>query len=103
MYEEEQIEMHYIIHCLDKPGSVEKRLAHYEAHKTYLADAPVNIVISGPLLADDNETMIGSCFLIESDSLEAATEFNRNDPFHAIDLWEHVSIRPFHKRMDNRE
>ncbi len=95
--------MHYIIHCLDKPGSVENRLAHYEAHKAYLSNPPVDIVISGPLLADDNETMIGSCFLIEADSLDAATEFNRNDPFHAAGLWEQISIRPFHKRMDNRE
>ena len=94
--------MHYIIHCLDKPNSVEKRLAHYDAHKAYLADAPVKIVISGPLVADDEETMIGSCFLIEADSLEAVEAFNRNDPFHKADLWDRISIRPFIKRMDNR-
>ncbi|MEJ8571577.1 YciI family protein [Microbaculum marinum] len=95
--------MHYIIHCLDRAESVEKRLSHYEAHKAYLAKAPISILISGPLLADDHETMIGSCFLIEADSLEAAIEFNRNDPFHRADLWEQVSVHPFHKRMDNRE
>jgi len=94
--------MHYIIHCLDAPGSVDKRLAHYEAHKAYLSEPSVDIVISGPLLADDHETMIGSFLLVEADSLEAATEFNRNDPFYAAGLWEHISIRPFHKRMDNR-
>jgi hypothetical protein len=95
--------MHYIIHCLDKPNSVEKRLAHYDAHKEYLSDPPVRIVISGPLLADDNETMIGSCFLIEADSLDAVTAFNRNDPFFAVDLWDRISIRPFSKRMDDRQ
>jgi uncharacterized protein YciI len=95
--------MHFIIHCLDKPGFVEKRLALYEEHKAYLSEPPVDIVISGPLLADDHETMIGSCLLVEADSLEAATEFNRNDPFYAAGIWEHISIRPFLKRMDNRE
>mgnify|MGYP006221336717 CR=1 FL=1 len=72
--------MHYIVHCLDHPGGVEKRLSHYDAHKAYLAAAPVKTVISGPLLADDEQTMIGSCFVIEADSLAEVEDFNRNDP-----------------------
>ncbi|MEJ2458566.1 MAG: YciI family protein [Novosphingobium sp.] len=94
--------MHYVIHCLDKPNSVEKRLAHYDAHKAYLSDPPVRIVISGPLVADDEQTMIGSCFLVEADSLADVEAFNHNDPFYKIDLWERISIRPFIKRMDDR-
>lgn len=94
--------MHYIIHCLDKPDHVSHRLANYDAHKTYLSAPTVRIVISGPLLADDNETMIGSCFLVEADSLDQATAFNQNDPFFKADLWQTISIRPFLKRMDNR-
>ena len=57
---------------------------------------------NGPLLADDEETMIGSCFLVEADSMDAVMKFHENDPFHAAGLWEKVSIRPFLKRMDNR-
>lgn len=94
--------MHYVIHCLDHPGAVEKRLAHYEAHKAYLAAAKIKTVISGPLLADDEQTMIGSCFVVEAGSLAEVEEFNRNDPFHAIGLWQTISIRPFSKRVDNR-
>lgn len=94
--------MHYVIHCLDHDGAVEKRLAHYEDHKTYLASAPVKTVISGPLLADDNETMIGSCFVLEAETLAEVEAFNRNDPFAKVDLWKSVSIRPFSKRVDNR-
>lgn len=94
--------MHYVIHCLDHEGAVDKRLEHYEAHKAYLASAPVRTVISGPLLDDDEETMIGSCFVLEADSLAEVEDFNRNDPFAKIGLWERVSIRPFNKRVDNR-
>lgn len=94
--------MHYVIHCLDHDGAVEKRLAHYEDHKTYLASVPVKTVISGPLLADDNETMIGSCFVMEAETLAEVEAFNRNDPFAKVDLWQSVSIRPFSKRVDNR-
>jgi uncharacterized protein YciI len=60
--------MHYVVHCLDHDGAVQKRLDNYEAHKSYLAAASVRTVISGPLLADDGETMIGSCFVLEADS-----------------------------------
>lgn len=94
--------MHFVIHCLDHEGAVEKRLAHYEAHRAYLANPLVTIVISGPLLAVDNETMIGSCFLVEAESLEQVEAFNRQDPFFEANLWKSIAIHPFLKRMDNR-
>lgn len=94
--------MHYVVHCLDHDGAVGTRLANYEAHKAYLAAATVKTVISGPLLADDNETMIGSCFVLEADSLAEVQAFNSNDPFNKVGLWKTVSIRPFLKRVDNR-
>lgn len=94
--------MHYVIHCLDYDGAVEKRLANYEDHKAYLGSAPVKTIISGPLLADDEQTMIGSCFVIEADTLAEVEAFNDNDPFKKIGLWKSISIRPFSKRVDNR-
>ncbi len=94
--------MHYIIHCLDKPGALPVRLENYTAHRAYLAEAPVKIVISGPLVADDNETMIGSCFLIEADSKDAAAAFNAADPFAKAGVWASVNVHPFIKRQDNR-
>jgi uncharacterized protein len=94
--------MHYVVHCLDHEDAVEKRLANYDAHKAYLAAASVKTVISGPLLADDAETMIGSCFVLEADSLADVQAFNGNDPFAKVGLWKTVSIRPFLKRVDNR-
>lgn len=94
--------MHYVIHCLDHAGAVQKRLAHYEAHKAYLGAAAMKTVISGPLLADDEATMIGSCFVVEAASLAEVQAFNRADPFFKADLWASISIRPFSKRVDNR-
>ncbi len=94
--------MHYVIHCLDHDGAVDKRLANYDAHKAYLAAATVRTLISGPLLADDEATMIGSCFVLEAASLAEAEAFNRNDPFAKVGLWKTVSVRPFSKRVDNR-
>ena len=94
--------MHFVIHALDKAGALPIRLANYEAHKAYLAQAKVKTVISGPLVADDGETMIGSCFLIEADTKDEVLNFHDNDPFKAAGVWEHVHINPFLKRVDNR-
>jgi len=94
--------MHIIVHALDRPNAVGDRLAHYDAHKAYLADAPVKTVISGPLLAEDGETMIGSLFLFEADTVEEVERFNAADPFAKAGIWERVEIHPFLKRVDNR-
>ena len=94
--------MHYVIHCLDHPGAVQKRLDNYDAHKAYLGAAKIKTLISGPLMADDETTMIGSCFVVEAASLAEAEAFNANDPFNTAGLWQTISIRPFLKRVDNR-
>ncbi|MCB8881504.1 YciI family protein [Acidisoma cellulosilytica] len=94
--------MHFTIHCLDKAGAVEQRLAHYDAHKAYLSSAPITMLVSGPLLAPDHETMIGSFFLVEADSQAQVEAFHNNDPFKKAAIWEKVSIHPFLKRVDNR-
>ncbi|XUW90591.1 YciI family protein [Burkholderia sp. M6-3] len=94
--------MHYTVYCLDHDGMVERRLSHYDAHKAYLATAPVKIVMSGPLLAADEATMIGSFFLYEADDIGQVVRFNTNDPFNEAGIWKSVDIRPFLKRVDNR-
>jgi uncharacterized protein YciI len=94
--------MHYVIHCLDHADAAPRRLAHYDDHKAYLSKPSVAIVISGPLLSDDGEHMIGSLFIVEADSLDKVHAFNAADPFTAANVWREVRVHPFHKRMDNR-
>ncbi|MET0257555.1 MAG: YciI family protein [Methylobacterium sp.] len=94
--------MHFIVHALDRPGAVADRLANYDAHKAYLGSSPLKIVISGPLLAEDDETMIGSLFLFEAETKAEVVAFNAADPFSKAGIWERVEIHPFLKRMDNR-
>lgn len=94
--------MLYVIHCLDFEDALSRRLAHYEAHKRYLAEAPVRTVISGPLVAEDGATMIGSMFVVEATSAEDVLVFNRADPFQAAKVWAQVHIHPFLMRVNNR-
>lgn len=94
--------MRFVVHCLDKPGALPLRLANYEAHKSYLATGNVATVVSGPLLADDGETMIGSMFIFEAATKEDVVAFNSADPFAKAGVWDTVNIHPFLMRVDNR-
>lgn len=94
--------MLFAIHCLDAADGLPRRLAHYEAHKAYLAQASVKTVISGPLVSDDGDTMIGSLFVVEAESRTAVEAFNAADPFNRNGVWASINIHAFSKRVDTR-
>ena len=94
--------MLFAVHCLDHADALPRRLANYDAHKAYLAAGSVATVISGPLVAADGATMIGSLFVFSADNIEAVEAFNAGDPFNTADVWQSVSIHPFLLRVDNR-
>lgn len=94
--------MLFAIHALDRAGALSTRLAHYDAHKAFLSDTSrfgITIVMSGPLVSDDGETMIGSLFLVDAPSRTEVEVFNRADPFAAAGIWERVSITGFVRRQ----
>ncbi len=89
----ERLTMLFIIHAKDKAGALPTRLAHYDAHKAFLSDTSphdVRIVMSGPLVADDESSMTGSLFLVEAADRATVQKFNRADPFHSAGIWENV-------------
>ena len=94
--------MLFVVHALDRAGALPTRLAHYEAHKSFLSDTgplQVSIVMSGPLTADDGQTMIGSLFVFEAPAREAVERFSAADPFQRAGIWERVTITGFIRRQ----
>ena len=94
--------MLFAIHALDKPDGLARRLANYDAHKAFLpraAEFGVRLVVSGPLVADDGETMIGSMLVVEAADRSAVERFNGSDPFAAAGVWERVVITGFINRQ----
>jgi uncharacterized protein YciI len=95
--------MLFVIHALDKPGALPVRQANYEAHKAFLgqceADFGVRMVMSGPLVADDGATMIGSFLLMEAPDRASVERFNRADPFCKAGIWAGVTITAFLRRV----
>lgn len=94
--------MLFVLHALDMPDGLPRRLAAYEAHKAFLTDTSafgLKIIMSGPLTEDDGTTMKGSFFLIEAPSRTHVERFNAADPFKAADVWATVTITAFSRRV----
>jgi len=94
--------MLFVIHAKDKPGALPTRLANYDAHRAFLSDTSphgVRIVMSGPLVADDEKTMIGSLFVVEAADRTTVERFNQADPFAVAGIWENVAITGFLRRQ----
>jgi hypothetical protein len=54
-------------------------------------------MFAGPILADDAATMIGTLYLAEFDTLEAARAFQKQDPYNQAGLFERVIVQPARK------
>ena len=94
--------MLFVIRAKDKAGALPVRQANYDAHKAFLADTSaygVRIVMSGPLVADDGASMVGSLFVVEAADRVTVERFNQADPFHAAGIWQNVSIDGFLRRQ----
>ncbi|CAN7771160.1 YciI family protein [Cupriavidus necator] len=91
---------YFIIHCLDHADALPRRMASHDAHRAYLAAAPVECVLRGPLMSDGGEHMIGSLFLVRARSKEAVIAFNRSDPFYQAGVWQTIHIHQFQPRAD---
>ncbi len=89
--------MLYAIHCLDKPNSVDLRLANREAHVAHLKAHLDHLVSAGPLLAEDGQTMIGSLVIVDFADRAALDAFVENDPYAKAGLFQTVSVRPWKK------
>ncbi|HEX2654533.1 MAG TPA: YciI family protein [Xanthobacteraceae bacterium] len=98
--------MLFVIQALDRPDGTAKRQPVYAAHRAHLdtaADYGVTLVMSGPLVADDGTTPIGSMFVVEAEDRAAAEAFNKADPFYAAGIWGPVSIHGFINRRAQQQ
>ncbi len=91
--------MLYMLFCEDKPDSLELRLANRKNHLSWASTKAENIKLAGPMLSNDNETMIGSLFILEASSLEEVKKMNQEDPYTKAGLWGNVTIRPFRQSI----
>ena len=90
--------MLFCLHFQDKPGRVETRKQFVDEHRAHQKDCGVDVTLSGPLLAEDGETMIGSIFFIEAPDRAGVEKFIANDPFTRNDVWGETVLTRFLRR-----
>ena len=91
----------FAVHAIDRPSTLQLRLDHYAAHRTFVEDQEtqgITVIVSGPLQSDDGEIMTGSLFVLEACSRTAIDAFVTNDPFTLQGVWGEVRISRFHPR-----
>lgn len=85
--------MLYVLICQDKPDSEELRKSVRGQHLEYIASFDVRF--AGPMLADDETTMVGSIIVLQAPDRSAAQAFANSDPYGLAGLFADVTIRPF--------
>jgi uncharacterized protein len=82
----------FVLSCIDRPDSLERRMAAREAHLAYVADHRDMVRLAGPYL-NDKGRMAGSMFVIEAPDRAAVEAFSAADPYVLADLFERIDIR----------
>lgn len=81
--------------CLDKPQSLEVRLANRAAHLEYLAATAATVEMAGPFLQDG--AMVGSLLVLNVETLDEARAWAAEDPYAKAGLFASVEIREWKK------
>ncbi|EME67719.1 YciI-like protein [Paramagnetospirillum caucaseum] len=87
----------FMVQCKDKPGHLQTRLDNRAAHLEYAKGFGAKVVIGGPLLSDDGQTMIGSAFVFDTDDRAELDAFLAGDPYGKAGLFESVTVTRYRK------
>lgn len=84
----------FALFCVDKPHSLELRMATREAHLAYVRGFADRMKLGGPML-DEAGDMAGSIIFMEADDIESVRAFSAEDPYNKAGLFERVDITAF--------
>ena len=86
--------MLFVIYGIDAPGKLETRLAVRPQNLEYLAASEHDMMVAGPLLADDG-SMAGSLLVMDFPDRAAAERWVAESPLTKADVYQSVVIHPF--------
>ena len=84
----------FVISWMDKPGSLDVRMATREAHLAYAAKLGSAVKLGGPFLDADGQ-MAGSLIIVEAENLQAAQAMHDADPYKLAGLFETSVVRAY--------
>ena len=86
--------MLFALVALDRPNSVERRMAIRPEHLKHLDALGDKLILAGPFL-NEKEEGVGSIVVIEAASLDEAREMFNRDPFVRENLFDQITIKPW--------
>ena len=89
--------MHFFVHCIDKPNHQDLRLANRPAHAEFLKANIDKVLIAGPTLTDDGQSMTGSMLALDFPDRAALDAFLAQDPYAKAGLFEKVVVSAYKK------
>jgi len=84
----------FVITWMDKPDSLELRMATRDDHFAHIARHVDQVRLAGPFL-DDEGRMAGSMIVFEAADIEKAQAFHASDPYALAGLFETSQVRPW--------
>lgn len=84
----------FCLTCIDKPRSLDLRMANREAHLAYVRAAGAAVKLGGPFV-DAAGDLAGSMIVLEAADMAAAQAFSAADPYSKAGLFAQVDIREF--------
>jgi hypothetical protein len=93
--------MQFMIRYRDREGAAELRKQHRAEHTNFRRSLGAKRVLSGPLMADDCTTPVGSLLILEADTLDAARDLAQSDPFVRLGALDLVELVPMEVRIVN--
>ena len=91
--------MLYLIHCVDKADAGGIRADERPAHIDYLKSKPIEIVMAGPTVGDDGESVTGSFLIVEAETRAEAENFSANDPYAKAGLFDSTVVTAWKKTV----
>ncbi|ADU35689.1 YciI family protein [Variovorax paradoxus] len=94
--------MPFAIIALDKPHAEALRAALKPAHLDYLT-ARQHMMLAGGALLDADGQPIGGLIVVDTDDLQTAQAFAREDPFNSGQLFASVEVMPWRQAFFDRK
>lgn len=83
----------YALICRDKADGLELRMATRAEHLAWAGANAETIHFAGPMVDDDDTTLLGSIFLLNTDARSDVEAFSADDPYTKVGLWGSVEIQ----------
>ena len=87
--------MLFFIFCEDHDNTAQLRREIRETHLAYIREFEDHILVGGPTLAPDAETMDGTFMIIDLPDRHAVDDFLAGDPYNRAGMFRKITVKPW--------